>query len=503
MEIETINLLGLKIDKKLTQMLEREYANKYLAVPVKHEGEHLWVAMSNPHDKATIADLNTLTRKFIVPMLANTTEIRHCISQAYDDNPVSNIASQFLVEERLWGMDLQNILITEKTENFAEVFSAPVVRLIDTVLEGAVLNRASDIHLEPYKHHLRVRFRIDGQLTMDNLLDLNLVSTVMSRLKIMGNMDIAEKRIPQDGHFSLTVFGERIDFRLSTLPTIYGEKAAIRLLYGHSTRRKKHELGFLPEDLEKLTALFHQPYGAIFMTGPTGSGKSTTLNSFLEELDSTELNIVTVEDPVENPLLGVNHVSIDTQKGLTFNQALKYILRQDPDIIMIGEIRDKETAQIATQAAITGHLVLSTLHTNDAAGVIERLADMGIEPYLVASSLNGIISQRLVRKICEKCITETELSPQHSQFLKIDASTTVYKGIGCLHCGNTGFRGRVAIYEYIIMNEELRRQMGTNPNDFAITVRSQKGLRKNAIQSLLAGITTAKEIVKVLSRDME
>jgi type IV pilus assembly protein PilB len=299
----------------------------------------------------------------------------------------------------------------------------------------------------------------------------------------------------------MPVLGEQVEFRLSTVPTINGEKAVIRLLYGGANRIKKKDLGFSPDDLEKITRLFHQPYGAVIVTGPTGSGKSTTLSTFLEELNSAGKNIITVEDPVENPLLGVNHINASQAGGMGFADALKHNLRQDPDVIMVGEMRDRETARIAVQAALTGHVVLSTLHTNDAAGVIERLTDMGIEHYLAAAALNGVISQRLVRRICAECVVPVCLTPEQALLLELEPETPVFAGTGCGHCQQSGYKGRFAVYEYIIMNEKLRRRMSKDPARFAVKQRRKRGLRENAIHALLQGKTSADEVIRALHRD--
>jgi type II secretory ATPase GspE/PulE/Tfp pilus assembly ATPase PilB-like protein len=351
-----------------------------------------------------------------------------------------------------------------------------------------------------------VRYRVDGQLATHGQVDLSMLPNAVSRLKVMGGMDISEKRLPQDGHFTLRTQGGEIDFRVSTLPTVYGEKAAIRLLYGRRERFKKDELGFFPEDLPMLEKLFNQPYGAVFMTGPTGSGKSTTLNSFLEGINKESVNVVTVEDPVENPLPGVNHMPVEPSAGLTFANALRHILRQDPDVIMIGEIRDGETARIAIQAAITGHLVLSTLHTNDAAGVVERLTDLGIEPYLAAAALNGVLSQRLVRRICPYCKTRRSLTAEETSLLKIPAGALAFTGKGCPRCGHTGYKGRLAVYEYILMDEGLRRRMSGNPAEFAAQMRMREqggsSLRGNALRNMELGNTDAREVIRVLSREI-
>ncbi|MDR0271926.1 MAG: GspE/PulE family protein, partial [Clostridiales bacterium] len=396
--MESINFIRLAeedIDERIAKKISHECALKFLALPIGIEGEHLRVAMSDPQNAGTIAHLADITQHFIISLAAEEEDLRFYINKIFGGESIDTIVSNFFA--RLKGSEKNNEL---SDAILAEISDAPAVRFINSLIEAGALNRVSDIHIEPFGRQLRARYRVDGQLITFSKVDVSLLSNVISRLKIMGGLDISEKRLPQDGSFSLELPAgkepEKIDFRLSTLPTSTGEKAVIRLLYGQKTRLKKEELGFYADDLAHLTELFTHPYGAIFMTGPTGSGKSTTLNCFLEELNRETINIVTVEDPVENPILGVSHVNAST--GLNFADALRHILRQDPDIIMIGEIRDEETARIAIQAAITGHVVLSTLHTNDAAGVIERLADMGIELYLVAAALNGVISQRLVRR---------------------------------------------------------------------------------------------------------
>jgi len=453
--------------------------------------------MENPTCTNTITNLSDLTGLYIIPLQANSADIRLYIDQIYSKEAMHTIASQFLVEEKLrQRQDTPDPALLE------QLSAAPAVRLIDSLIESGVLNRASDIHIEPYGSSLRARYRVDGELITFGLVDYSLLPNVISRLKIMGDLDIAEKRLPQDGHFSMRILGEQVEFRLSTLPTHLGEKAAIRLLYGQETRPKKSELGFSSEDLDILTKLFHLPYGAIIMTGPTGSGKSTTLTAFLEELNQEGRNIITVEDPIENPLVGVNHVKVERMAGLDFANALRHILRQDPDIIMIGEIRDRETAQIAIQAAITGHVVLSTLHTNDAAGVIERLTDMGIEPYLAAAAINGIISQRLIRRVCPECKAPTNLTSHEASWLNLPHDTTVFEGAGCRHCNNTGYKGRMAVYEYIIVDDKLRRHMSSNPTRLSNHLRKTKGLRSNAAAKVQQGHTSAKEILRVLGGEI-
>ena len=478
------------IDSSCLSTLGYDYCTRYKVLPLKCEKGRLWVAMQDATDINLIKNLADITGMFIMPVIADLADIRMHTNHLLAPEAISKIASQFLVDTKL---DKQPDTLTP--EILAEISSAPAVRFVDSVIEAGILNRASDIHIEPFEGKLRTRYRLDGRLSTHSYLDISLLANAISRLKIMGSMDISEKRLPQDGRFTLGFGLEDIEFRISILPTAFGEKAAIRLLYGTTGRIPKTELGFLQNDINAVSELFNLSHGAVFITGPTGSGKSTTLNSFMADLDSERHNIVTVEDPVENPIPGVNHVGVDRAAGFTFADALRYILRQDPDIIMIGEIRDEETAKIAIQAALTGHLVLSTLHTNDAVGVLERLLDMGIEPYLIAASLAGVVSQRLVRKICETCIAPAALTTQQANLLNIATDTKVFAGKGCRACADTGYRGRIAVYEYIVISNGMRKEISANPDKFAEKMRSSNSILSSAVDHMKAGNTTAEEIL--------
>jgi len=481
------------VDVNAAKLLGHEYATKFQVLPIKHENDRLWVAMAEPNNIALITDLIDLTGMFVVPVFAHAEDIRLQINNLLATDAISTIASQFLVDAQLSKRtDIQDPAL------LAEISSAPAVRVLDSIIEIGILNRASDIHIEPYGNRLRTRCRIGGVLRTYNSVDISILPNVISRLKIMGNVDIAEKRRPQDGRFSMEPHGEKIEFRLSTLPTAFGEKAVLRMLYDQTRLLTKEDLGFFPNDLEALTQLFHRPYGAIFITGPTGSGKSTTLNKFMMELNSEGKNIVTVEDPVENPIMGVSHVNVEPAVGVSFASALRHILRQDPDVIMIGEVRDEDTARIAIQAATTGHVVLCTIHTNDAAGVIERLIDMGIEPYLSASALCGVISQRLVRRICSGCIAPTQLTLQQANILGIPKDEKVFAGTGCYSCGNTGYKGRLAVYEHIILDDAMHRKMSETPYEFAVELRANSTFMANAVRHVLAGNTTVEEVLELL-----
>ena len=481
-------------------LLDHAMAAHRMVLPLHQEGNRLWVAMENPLDYRIIADLQTHTGLFIEPVLVKEADIRYFINQLYSSTHIETIASQFLVEENIRKNQYQLNM-----ELRTQIQSAPTVQLVDSLIESAVLYRASDIHIEPYEHILRARFRIDGQLANPQIISGSLLPNVISRLKIMGGMNIAEKRLPQDGHFNLTIHGESIDFRISTLPTIYGEKAVIRLLYGQAKRMAINELGFFPEDMDGLTRLFRSPYGAVIITGPTGSGKTTTLTGFMSELNSGQVNIVTVEDPVENPIEGINHMAVDPKAGLDFPKALRHILRQDPDIIMVGEIRDQETAAIAAQAAITGHLVLSTLHTNDAAGVFPRLVDMGVEPFMAAAALNGVIAQRLVRRLCPFCAEREPVSDIEAKWLMLLPETMAYAARGCNQCGQTGYKGRFALYEYIIVDEIMRRDMAAVQYNLGevekIMMRSSRSILKNGVQNIILGHTSVAEVIRVVFRE--
>ncbi|MCL2399115.1 MAG: GspE/PulE family protein [Defluviitaleaceae bacterium] len=499
-DIITRNLIEFPPEPESAELLDHELATRLLVLPLEQKNDRLWIAMQNPLDYQVISDLYEATGIFIEPVLAKESDIRFFLNQLYSSDHIKNIVSQFLVDKNLRKNQYQL-----NSELQAQLQSAPTVQLVDSLIESAVLYRASDIHIEPYENILRARFRIDGQLTNPQKVSIDLLPNIISRLKIMADLNIAEKRLPQDSNFSLTVHNESVDFRLSTMPTLYGEKAVIRLLYGQDERMSIHNLGFFPEDMQAIKRLFNNPYGAVIVTGPTGSGKTTTLTGFMSELNKDNVNIVTVEDPIENPVEGINHVAVDPKSGLDFPRALRHILRQDPDIIMVGEIRDPETALIAARAAITGHLVLSTLHTNDAAGAFPRLVDMGIQPFMVAASLNGIIAQRLIRQLCSGCAKSASLSSVESQMLKLPKDMTVYEAKGCNHCGQTGYKGRFALYEYVIIDETMRHDMaveGYDPGKVdAIMRKNIRTMLENGIKNIILGRTTAAEVIRVVFRE--
>ncbi|MPM55270.1 Type II secretion system protein E [bioreactor metagenome] len=384
----------------------------------------------------------------------------------------------------------------------ANVDSAPVVKLLNSLIRQAVQLAASDIHIEPLEKNLRIRFRVDGELREMMQIDNNSHSAIVTRIKIIGNMDIAEKRVPQDGRVEMTVDGRVIDMRLSVMPTVYGEKIVIRLLDRSATVISKQDLGFSESNLNLLEQIIQNPHGIILVTGPTGSGKTTTLYTILRELNIIGRNIITIEDPVEYRLNGVNQSQVNVKAGYTFASGLRSILRQDPDIIMIGEIRDAETAEIAVRAAITGHLVLSTIHTNDAVSTISRLMDMGIEPYMVSSSLVGVIAQRLVRKICPNCRESYHPTAGEKKTLGIEDDTTLlYRGKGCAACGDSGYKGRTSIHEILPMKEEIKEAIDTNMPMVEIKRLAQTlgmtTLRDSCQELVMSGVTTMEELLRI------
>ncbi|MDR1531079.1 MAG: GspE/PulE family protein [Clostridiales bacterium] len=487
-----VDISEVLITKEIISMIPYETAVRYTILPVFTEKNRLILAMKNPFDFDALNDALMCAPIPPVPRLARAKDIKHYISKFYAQSHISTIASQFIVEENLKSGKYPKELDTD-------IHSAPAVKLIDSLIDTAVHSNASDIHIEPFENLLRTRYRIDGRLTVFQNVDKSLHPNIIARLKVMGRMILDEKRRPQDGSFQSCYDGANIDFRLSTMPTArYGEKAVIRIMY-NSAPMRKHELGFLPQDLEKINELFKRTGGLVLVTGPTGSGKNTTLTAFLEELNTVDVNIVTIEDPVENVLYGVNQVSVRPRHGLDFADVLRSALRQDPDIIMLGEIRDLETATSAIRAAMTGHFVLSTLHTNDAASAVVRLVEMGVPRYLVGSTVKGVLHQQLARRLCEACKTEETLGPERAALLGAPEGTKVYKPAGCHRCGNTGYSGRFALCEVFIMDDDLRAVINENGTREEIkSVAKMTALWENAREHVLLGHTSIEEVERFL-----
>jgi type IV pilus assembly protein PilB len=497
--MEFVDLTEFQVDPSAAGLISESLAKRYKALPIAYDNGRLVVAMSDPSNVLAIDDIRTLTGKEIKPVVATPTDILAAISRIQRmDTSVESLTSEF--ED-----SIEDVIDITKARELVD--EAPVVKLVNMLITQAVNDRASDIHIEPQERDLRVRYRIDGVLHEVMRPAKTIQSGVVSRLKIMGELDIAERRIPQDGRISLNVSGKSIDLRVASLPTVYGEKIVLRILDKSSVLLKLEDLGFMPDNFERFQKAYTKPYGMILVTGPTGSGKSTTLYATLNILNSPEKNIITVEDPVEYRLGGVNQIQVNNKAGLTFASALRSILRADPDIVLIGEIRDRETAQIAIEAALTGHLVLSTLHTNDAPSAVTRLIEMGIEPFLVSSAIDAVLGQRLARRLCEKCKepykpTKDALLENGIVLGEDKEVPTLYRPVGCNHCSKTGYRGRMALHEVMLMSEEIERLTSERRSSDEIKkVALQQGmaeLRGDGIAKILRGNTAIEEIQRVV-----
>ncbi|MBI6873867.1 GspE/PulE family protein [Clostridium aciditolerans] len=498
--IKRIKLDDINIDRKAIKSIPETLAVKHNLIPIGFSANKILIAMWDPLNIFAIDDIRIASGFEVQSYIATKKEIISTIERYYSDQQVQKAAEE-LSKEKLEDAK-QNELEDDQIE-FNDVKNAPVVKMVDYLIKNAVEARASDIHIEPFEKYVKIRYRIDGELQEISRLSKETLAALVTRIKILSNLNIAERRIPQDGRI-LTKVGEKdIDLRVSILPTVYGEKAVIRVLNRDSYLVGRENLGMIDSELNQLDNIIKNPYGIILVTGPTGSGKSTTLYSLLNDLNSGNKNIVTVEDPVEYMIDGINQVNVNIKAGMTFASGLRSILRQDPDIIMIGEIRDNETAQIAIRAAITGHLVLSTIHTNDASSSIVRLIDMGIEPYLAATSISGVIAQRLIRKVCSRCKVSYTANEYEKRLLGVNESENLIlsRGNGCGHCNNTGYEGRTGVYEIMEITRDHREtiMMGSN-SDVIRDLSIKKGMRtiNMACKDLvLRGITTVEELVKI------
>lgn len=490
-----VDLNKYEINVNVATLIPESIVKRYKLIAIDEKDDILIVAMVDPLNFFAIDDVKLFTKMDIEPVVATPSEISKVIDKYYTGESTKKVLEEFT--ENFLPVSGED---TDETE-LAEVTSAPIVKLLNSIIEQAVRSRASDIHIEPYSNEIRVRFRIDGDLREIMTLSRSSLSAIITRIKIIGKMDIAEKRIPQDGRVEGRINDKEIDMRISSLPTVYGEKIVLRLLDKSNFNFTKEGLGFSEKNLKTFDQILAQPYGMILVTGPTGSGKTTTLYTVLKELNQIEKNIITVEDPVEYKLDGVNQVQVNTKSGLTFASGLRSILRQDPDTIMVGEIRDNETAEIAVRAAITGHLVLSTLHTNDSPSTIARLIDMKIEPYLVSSAVIGIVSQRLVKVLCDNCKEAYEATYSERKILEIkEESFTLYRPIGCNSC-NGGYRGRTAVHELMLINENIRRLIDINANTDEIRKEALKDGMTTLLQAArnlaIEGTTSFDEVMKV------
>ena len=493
--IPYVDFSEIRIDAAAPGLINEDIAKKHFLIPIGFDGNQLVVVMNDPLDFLIIDEIRYITGKEIQPRISTKKQILAAIDANYGKENAQKAVKQLEKE-----FDLEEMVrITEQITD--EVANAPVVKLVNSVIEHAIRVDASDIHIEPSENKMRVRLRIDGVLQEVMTAPKNAHAAVITRIKIIGGMDIAEKRIPQDGRVETIITGKQVDMRLSILPTVNGEKVVIRLLGRSELSLSKNALGLSEHNEAMFDKIVQSPNGIILVSGPTGSGKTTTLYTVLKDLNQPTTNIVTVEDPVEYRMTGVNQVQVNVKAGMTFANGLRSILRQDPDIILIGEIRDGETAEIAIRASITGHLVLSTIHTNDAASTVTRLVDMGIDPYLVSSSVVGIIAQRLVRKICPRCKESYKPSHAEAMQLKMREPKPLFRGVGCPECNGSGYKGRTAIHEILVVTREIRELIDRRATTDQIrTVSMRQGtttLMETCIKLVLDGITTTAEMLKV------
>ena len=500
--IPRIDLKNYLIDQKILSLIPESLAKKYNLIPLFMTGDTLTIATADPLNVVAMDDIRIKTKSNIEPAVATETDIKNTINQYYGTGGS--------IEDIVKSIDIKSLAIEEgkeetepeKLKNIAE--EAPIIKLVNLIILQAIRDKASDIHVEPEEDSLKIRFRIDGILHEQATIPKQMQAAVLSRMKIMSEMNIATKRIPQDGRFRLNMEGGQIDMRVSSLPTLFGENIVMRLLDTSSILIGLERLGFDEHHLEKFKSLIIKPHGIILVTGPTGSGKTTTLYSALNSINTPDKNIITVEDPVEYQLKRIRQSQINPKGGLTFATGLRSILRQDPDVIMVGEIRDLETAEISIQAALTGHLVFSTLHTNDAPSSLTRLTDMGVEPFLISSSVIGIIAQRLVRMICATCKQSYTPSKEVIDDIGVKLPETplkFYRGAGCKACKNTGYKGRIGIFEMLLLNDKLRDMILAKTSSAQIKHLAQesgmKTLREDGIEKVLAGATTIDEVIRV------
>ena len=503
--IEYIDLSKTTIPISMAQVVPKNIAKQFQVVPVRMERDELYLAMSDPMNFYAIEEVKKAVRKKIVPMIATTEGVEHAILVLYGNEGAARAIEAMKREAPTEEDNGEEAQFTGNILN-DNINDAPTIRLVNSIIERAILERASDIHIEPKEKELQVRMRIDGVLRKILTIPKNLQNSVISRLKIMSGMDIAERRVPQDGRFNVKNKKREFDLRVNSLPTVYGEKIVARLLDKRAGYLTPDSIGLMGDNLKKYQRAIHCTSGVILIAGPTGSGKSSTMNTMISQLNTEEVNVVTLEDPVEYNIDGVNQVQINEKTGMDFANGLRAILRQDPDIIAVGEIRDGETAQISMRAAITGHVVLSTIHTNDAVGTIERLEDIGVEPYLIATALRAVISQRLVRRICPKCKKSYEATEEEVRRLGLSTEHKhiFYRGEGCADCFNTGYRGRIGVFEILEITPEIRPLISPQAGRPAIeqelaSAHSEfRTLRENAIQLVEEGITTAEEVQRVI-----
>jgi type IV pilus assembly protein PilB len=500
--LDYVDLSDYNVDAAAARLITSGLARRYMVIPIGWENGYLRVAMADATNVVAIDDLGSMTGAVIRPVVATRAGVDDAINRCYRvDSAAADLSAEAADH---FNADVELSGVREVVED------SPIVKLVNLVITQAITDRASDIHLEPYEHDMRIRYRIDGVLHEMMRPPKNIQAGIISRLKVMADLNIAERRVPQDGRIMTTIDGKSVDLRVATLPTVYGEKIVLRVLDKSTALFRLEDLGFLDDNLRRYEASFRKPYGTILVTGPTGSGKSTTLYATLNILNDVSRNVITVEDPVEYQLQGINQVQVNNKAGLTFAAALRSILRSDPDVLLVGEIRDRETAIIAIEAALTGHLVLSTLHTNDAASTPGRLIEMGVEPYLVGTAIDCIVAQRLARRLCERCRAPYVPNPAELTAIGWDFEAlggtelpTLFKAAGCGACGRTGFRGRFAIHEVMQVTEEIESIIvERRHNDELRKSALAQGMlpfRDSAFREVYAGTTALEEVLRVIS----
>ncbi|NLO10793.1 MAG: Flp pilus assembly complex ATPase component TadA [Clostridiales bacterium] len=506
LNIDFIILSDRLIDSDITRLVGEEILRKHSVMPFEFKKGYpnvIRVAMSNPLDFVAIDDIAIVTNLQVEPAVATSQDIAAAIDKYYGNVEALKVAQRYTQERDslIKAEQISQEAFSEELEN------APIVVLVRSIIEQGIRRRASDIHIEPLPEDIRVRYRVDGVLDKGRRYNLELMSAIIARVKILSGLDISEKRRPQDGRISMTVARIDYDIRTSILPTVYGEKIVMRIASKSGFTRDKRELGFTEDELVKFERMISQPHGIILITGPTGSGKSTTLYAILTSLNKDGINLITIEDPVEAHIPGVNQVQVNEKVNLNFASALRSILRQDPDVIIIGEIRDQETAEIAVKASITGHLVASTIHTNSAAGTVTRMTDMGVEPYLLSESLAGIIAQRLVRRLCPDCKRYKEATDTEKHILGFPATKPikVYQPVGCIKCNDTGYIGRIGVYETLETSVRIKEAIRKKwPTDAIAEIAESEGmqpLRTRAVELVMQGITSVEELVRISMDD--
>lgn len=497
--LEFVDLSEYPIDPAAASLIPESVARRYRAMPVAFQDSKLVVAMSDPANVYALDDIRTITGREVQPVVATASDVEQAIRKySQMEGSVEQLATEASAQAEDVDLDLPDVAVED----------APIVKLVTLLLTQAVGDRASDVHIEPTERDVRIRFRVDGVLHEVMRSPKNIQAGLISRLKVMADINIAEKRVPQDGRVSIRVGHKTLDLRVATLPTVFGEKVVIRILDKSAMLLKLEDLGFLDEPYKRYEQSFRKPYGMVLMTGPTGSGKSTSLYATLNILNVPDRNIITVEDPVEYRLPGANQIQVNNKAGLTFASALRSILRADPDIILIGEIRDRETAMIAVESALTGHLVLSSLHTNDASSAVTRLSEMGVETYLVASALDCVVAQRLARKLCEHC--KEAYTPDQTQLAEAGYPEYVwpevrqlYRPVGCTRCAKTGYRGRIGLFEVMPVTEEVERMTVERASSEQIRgVAIEQGmatLREDGLEKTRRGLTSIEEVLRVVA----